>query len=116
MTEPGTYSKLGAKAKLEGRNRQHVQCQAVHGFNSFELLDLHRGAHDTLLSRSSPSAGCAVFPQWPDLGLDHGASACEPWQVAREMGGCPSGYGTVLAVSWGAVSALLALRLHTWDF
>lgn len=31
-----------------------------------------------------------------------------------EMGGCLSAYGTVLAVSWGAVSVHLALSLHTY--
>jgi len=38
-TAPGTHGKLGAKLKLEARNRQCMQCQGACGFVSFELLN-----------------------------------------------------------------------------
>lgn len=103
MTGPGAHSELGAKPRPEGRNRQCMQCQTARGFISLELLNLRRGAYGTLLSRSSPSPGCAVFPQWPDLGLDHGAFACEPGHAAR--GKCGDALlGT--ALSWQFLGGL----------
>lgn len=57
MTGAGTYGKLGAKPKLEGRSRQHTQRRAVRGFSSSEPPQLRRRARRTPPCRSSPAAG-----------------------------------------------------------
>lgn len=71
-------------------------------------------AHNSFQKLPKPWLHC--FPTVARPGFEHGAFACEPWQVARGEQRMRSEFCTVLAASWRAISAHVALRLHICDF